>query len=584
MAKIGEIALSAEENKELIKIFKRIPTNEINPFKLAVSSGSTDVKDLGKRIEEILNTDYELTQDQINIIYKHSPCRYIFDYFSKQVLEELSSDLASLIGKDLFKLMLLVSNKHKQSDETNLISIYKNITSVQNREDESKKKLKEFFNRKIGRCLGINLDDAESSGSNRIAELQRDVTNLQYKLAQSEKEIEIQKKEYQKKIDYYKAEKIKHNEDLQSRDREIKRLGEIITEKNNNINKLVSENKNITEEYKNFKLRFDARLNEEVEKKIREQVLKIFPDADAFKNEINDNQYKDLIEESRDVLNKQAKLDQIYGNRVELNKRLEDLLEINRRLKDAIQHSLNLAPNVQSIANKVEKEIAKIKELLGKEHKQNEYLNLLYGLIGSDENLEQLESLCEFADLLFKKKILSEEEFRSVYRRLYGKYEFVEISHKPKFKEHGLAAIRHLRNNLNSIIILDAHNIINSDELRSYFSCNDHKKTREKFEITIKRLAQGRDNVKFFIVYDGPEYEFKKIGTNVQIYYSGGEGEHRADRFIIEKVKNDDFGDAKGKKFIVTDDYDLANELCQNKVTRISLSQYCYVLKEFKVI
>jgi hypothetical protein len=142
----------------------------------------------------------------------------------------------------------------------------------------------------------------------------------------------------------------------------------------------------------------------------------------------------------------------------------------------------------------------------------------------------------------------------------------------------------YLKENLNSTIIFDAHNIINSDELKSYFSSNDHKKTREKFEASIKELAQGRDNVKFFIVYDGPVYEFKTIGTNIKIYYSGGEGEHRADKFIIEKVKNGCFGDAVGKGFIVTDDYDLAEELFKNKVIRISLIQYYRVLEEFDVI
>ncbi len=584
MARIGEILLSAKESKELINIFRRIPSKEIKPFKTIISPGSPDEKELEKRIEEVLNTDYELTQEQINLIYKYSPCRYLFDYFSKQILEEFSSELASLIGKDLFKLMLLVLNKHRKAEESDLISLYKNINSVQIRVDESKDNLTEFLNKKIGKCLGIALEEAESSGSKKIAELQQKVVSLTSKLSQSEKEREIQRTKFQKEINQFKADRIKHNDELQKKDREIKRLNEIIRQKDNEINRLSFEKKNIADEYEKFKLEFETKVKEEAEKKIREQIVKMFPGAYAIRNELNVNQSRNLIEEARQTLNKQSKIDQIYGDRVELNKRLNELSEVNNKLKEAIQNSIKLAPNIQSVANKVEKEIAKITGILGGEQKKSDYLNLLYGLIGSEENFEQLDTLCDFVNFLFGRRILSEEEWRDVYGRLYGKYEIVRILPTPKFRELGLSVIRYLRENLDSIIILDAHNIINNDELKPYFSSNDHKKTREKFESTIKSLAQGRDNVNFFIVYDGSVYKSEIIGTNIKVYYSGGEGEHRADNFIIEKVKSDGFGETSGKRFIVTDDYELAKELYQNNVIKIPLIQFYYVLKEFQVI
>jgi len=584
MAKIGEILLSAGENKELINIFRRIPSKEIKPFKTIISPGSPDEKESGKRIEEVLNGDYELTQEQIDLIYKYSPCRYLFDYFSKQILEEFGSELASLIGKDLFKLMLLVLNKHRKAKESDLISLYKNINFVQNRADESKEKLTEFLNKKIGKCLGMALEEAESSGSKRIAELQQQAVSLTSKLSQSEREKENQRTEFQKEISQFKADRIKHNEELQNKDREIKRLNEIISQKDNEIKRLSSEKKNIADEYEKFKLEFETKVKEEAEKKMRELIVKMFPAADSIRKELNTNQSMDIIKEAREMLNKQAKIDQVYGDRVELNKRLQELSEINNKLKEAIQNSINLTPNIQSVANKVEKEISRITGILGREQKESDYLNLLYGLIGSEENVEQLDTLCEFVNFLFGKKILSEEEWRDVYGRLYGKYECVRFLPTPKFREFGLSVIRYLRENLDSIIILDAHNIINNDELKPYFSSNDHKKTREKFESIIKSLAQGRNKVKFYIVYDGPEYKSETIAANIKVYYSGGEGEHRADNFIIENIKSDGFGETSGKRFIVTDDYELAKELYQNDVIKIPLIQFYYVLKEFQVI
>ncbi|HON07489.1 MAG TPA: hypothetical protein PLW02_05235, partial [Verrucomicrobiota bacterium] len=260
MAKIGEILLSAGENKELINIFRRIPSKEIKPFKTIISPGSPDEKESGKRIEEVLNGDYELTQEQIDLIYKYSPCRYLFDYFSKQILEEFGSELASLVGKDLFKLMLLVLNKHRKAKESDLISLYKNINFVQNRADESKEKLTEFLNKKIGKCLGMALEEAEFSGSKRIAELQQQAVSLTSKLSQSEKEKENQRTEFQKEISQFKADRIKHNEELQNKDREIKRLNEIISQKDNEIKRLSSEKKNIADEYEKFKLEFEEKV------------------------------------------------------------------------------------------------------------------------------------------------------------------------------------------------------------------------------------------------------------------------------------------------------------------------------------
>ena len=60
------------------------------------------------------------------------------------------------------------------------------------------------------------------------------------------------------------------------------------------------------------------------------------------------------------------------------------------------------------------------------------------------------------------------------------------------------------------------------------------KEARDRDDLIAQAQASGR---RVWIVLDGPEENVRLLGANVRVSYTGGTGEHRADKFICDYVR-----------------------------------------------
>jgi hypothetical protein len=89
------------------------------------------------------------------------------------------------------------------------------------------------------------------------------------------------------------------------------------------------------------------------------------------------------------------------------------------------------------------------------------------------------------------------------------------------------------------MLFLDGHNILNG--LGRYRQrrgkANTHEKMRERVQKDVIALLHHLPLSVAHLVWDGPKMETFTLSDNVNGHYSGGEGEHKADHYILDQIK-----------------------------------------------
>ncbi|MGC9034988.1 MAG: hypothetical protein ACP5K7_04015 [Verrucomicrobiia bacterium] len=577
MAKIKNIVLSEAQNREVLKILQSIPNNQLHCFKNLVKDlpDNLDLNVLRTQLEKrLMEDDCELDETHVDILFKHSTYRNLFKFIDADYIKENAGKFAALIGKEMFEVMILISSKAEE-----LLKLVNNITPAKKEKvEEFKQEFIRYFKKYIFQPLGFQFGDSESS---KIAQLNARIVEL-------ERQISIYETRINKIIQSHSEElqRIKQSQqnEIQTRDSQIVNYRKEIDSLQKNLKGIKDNYENLQKEFNALKENFRERVNSEARRQFTELIRNVFPNYEPTNT--GDNGSQSVAVQARKALQAQAEYDRIYGTRVELERQLKDLIEIRDAIHLAFKNSLNVKSDLFDIIKKVEEEISKIQDKLGIiiPPVLNNIFTLLTGVIDRDINPEGLNKLWETAGYLNDIGLISQDELKDIQRRIYARYQIITIREPDKARETGFALLRCLKENLNSVVIFDAHNIINNDELKRYFYSEDHGQSRNNLIEVVKKIAKERGNVQFKIVFDGSDYRVVNADQNVEIYYSGGVGEQRADNFIIENINTGRFISTDAKHFIVSDDLGLVSEAAKFNFIRVQLSLFEYILKEFKVV
>ncbi len=111
-------------------------------------------------------------------------------------------------------------------------------------------------------------------------------------------------------------------------------------------------------------------------------------------------------------------------------------------------------------------------------------------------------------------------------------------------------------------ILVDGHNVINLDPAYARrIGVDSHESIRDAFVDSLVRMQPGFGNCEMDIYFDGAIRNDYRPHRNVQVHYSGGEGDHKADRAILDVLE---FYLGEGDYcVVVTEDSDFRNEARQ---------------------
>lgn len=150
-------------------------------------------------------------------------------------------------------------------------------------------------------------------------------------------------------------------------------------------------------------------------------------------------------------------------------------------------------------------------------------------------------------------KVLSADEAKALKNRLNQRLTLLAMAH-PELKEVDLAldsesetAAIQRRNPVLSaamlgqgemLLFLDGHNILNgiSRYRQPRGRPQSHEASRTHLEKDIRNLFAHLPLVSVHLVWDGVAQTNHNLSDNVLVHYSGGTGEHRADRYIIAQM------------------------------------------------
>ena len=271
----------------------------------------------------------------------------------------------------------------------------------------------------------------------------------------------------------------------------------------------------------------------------------------------------DIIERATQALERQATVDRHSGNRTTIIARLDTLHQIQDRLHDALANAIVQTPELPLAAKEVEAEISRLENLIGITQPTTEIERTLHTRLHSANgnalyNINLLiERMQEFNT--FDNTALERLNQAIAQRRTA----LMAIGAPPEgdAPEPVLALRRSLSGRSPAILLIDGHNLLFALQGR-YMPASGaavpDKEKRARLVADIVRVVSPHPTCRAWIVFDGPEPSEESPAPNVKVSYSGGIGDHRADKSILANIRYLRDADSTIPIILTSND----NELC----------------------
>lgn len=99
----------------------------------------------------------------------------------------------------------------------------------------------------------------------------------------------------------------------------------------------------------------------------------------------------------------------------------------------------------------------------------------------------------------------------------------------------------------------------------------------------VEWLCEQSENCTARIVFDGPNCYHKAINDRVQVVFSGGTGQNRADTIILYDLESHKYSQNCDHIVVITDDHDLGYEAGNMGAKLLGSVEFCNLLSSRKV-
>ncbi len=277
---------------------------------------------------------------------------------------------------------------------------------------------------------------------------------------------------------------------------------------------------------------------------------------------------QDVAERACKALKIQSAIDRHSGNRLQLEKRLENLTSLRQKVENTLKNAIRQAPELKLALEQLNQEIHRLQKLLNVESELSPLEKILINKIHSvpDELLPGLKTLPEKLNSLQLLDRSTVETLNQELRKRFGAIEALGVAVDPDMeKRHDAPALlgRALAGKMPAVLLLDGHNVLFGLQAR-YMpprgkAVPDREK-REKLVSDVVRITAPNPAMRAITLFDGHTRSDSNPSPNVRVIYSGGEGEHRADKVLIDQIRFLKSVDADAAVLLVSNDNDLCRE------------------------
>jgi hypothetical protein len=339
-----------------------------------------------------------------------------------------------------------------------------------------------------------------------------------------------------------------------------------------------------------------ATLREAVEREVREQCRK---EADAemrywldpirsieeeAKSRKAGGMQDDLLERVGVALRRQQERDRHFGNIATLNDRLDNLLKASRAVETARSQALHPLAELDEVKRNVEAEIGRIRGLLGIESGVDKVVTALQAYINGRTSPDLLRGAATLIDRLVAIGALGRKQTEDLYSfyhrkmaRLYGEFEGTQESQTSSSLRGPAGKLQKaLDTDASFLLVIDGYNLLMGLE-GGYTGENGEEaigQARERLVNLIVELVGPSPGCETWIHFDGPEHSEVGVSENLRIVYSGGTGENRADKRILDYLGFRLGGTESLPAALVTNDKALADRARRLGATIIAVRDF----------
>jgi predicted RNA-binding protein with PIN domain len=297
----------------------------------------------------------------------------------------------------------------------------------------------------------------------------------------------------------------------------------------------------------------------------------------------------DLLLRVQSVLEAQKAQDRVSGNRLELGRRLQELRAARQQLQDTRENAIHPVRELAALTEEVEAEIARLQNKLGLPRPDNEFFERLLQQIHGAREVDGLREAGRLVDSLCEVRLLAAGQTRQAYAALQRRHDILLAQSKRSGHEspdHWLSFPSLLHHNLDCLLLLDGHNVLFAlDHLQPCFeNGNPGAKARGRLIELVQRLIAGRAKVHARIVFDGPVGSVQTVGANLEVEFSGGTADQRADDAIVRHLGQKSFQELKRRTFVVTNDHHLQQRIRTQNAYYMPAGAFDLMLQKFNCL
>lgn len=255
----------------------------------------------------------------------------------------------------------------------------------------------------------------------------------------------------------------------------------------------------------------------------------------------------DLLVRAEEALKLQAKVDRHSGNRKELSDRLDRLLEMRRRVDDALSYAIRQEPSLQKVSLALENEIDRISAILAPSDSPESEIERTLSERICQADINGLPGLRKDLTAVLRLHLLSDAAVKRLQNFFHQRLTAVHAVGVPELNgqdwEMKSESSRLLGLSLAGhgplILLLDGHNVLFGLPARYNPPRGRSRSDAEKRDCVVQdvvRILEPAPAVRAWILFDGSSQTEHQAAPNIRVSYSGGEGEHRADKVLLMNI------------------------------------------------
>lgn len=261
-----------------------------------------------------------------------------------------------------------------------------------------------------------------------------------------------------------------------------------------------------------------------------------------------------LLARAEEAIERQGRLDRASANRAKLIRRLSETEEVLARVDAALAGAMVRHPDLVDVRARLQTERDRLREAIGRPEADPLVAALAARIAAATEaDYEPTLEILRQGERIGLIGKAAAARLRQAFHRRVATWNLglpeaakdVEAA-LTALEEESVAAERRnpalvaaLRGTAPLMLFLDGHNVLNG--IGRYRQRRGmpltHEEARTRVERDAAKLLCNLPQTFGHVVWDGAEMSQHAAADNVLVHYSGGQGEHRADRYILDQLR-----------------------------------------------